>query len=138
MGRRFRNSPRQNTIPLYRMDGTYLKHVSQDEADNRIYRREAEYRCAKCFRNSARGRCVSGADHKMELHMTVPLRNDGASPCTITASECEANVGIGGETKVASAQRKVGAWLETFDTKAPCIGWLRYPHDDRSVQVARA
>jgi len=119
------------------MDGKYHRAVTEAEANNLIFRNEAKWRCARCFRSSERGRCISGKEHQLELHMTVPLRDDGASPAALTARDSEANMGIGSEGKVAAARDKVAAWPEVYDTKAPCIGWLRFPKDG-AVEVGHA
>lgn len=111
------------------MDGKYLRAITRAEADNLIFRNEVKWRCSKCFRSSQRGRCISGKEHQLELHMTVPLRDDGTSPAALTARESEANAGLGGDGKVSAAREKVQAWPEVYDDKAFCIGWLRFPRD---------
>jgi len=135
----------KNSIPLYNLEGRHRRYITQAEADDYVFREQAEWRCGRCGRRGERGRCLGSAKHKLALYLIVPERRDGNSPCAITKGDMEANVGIAGDPnqepdkkRVAAAQDKIGAWLETFDSKAPCIGWLRYPHDDRSVQVARA
>ena len=131
--------------PLYETEGRLRRYVSNDEASDLVFRKTAEWRCGRCGKSSDRGQCFGGEEHKPTLYLIAPEQGDGNSPCSITKSDMEANVGIAGDfgqpsddSRVAAAQDKIGAWLEIFDTKAPCVGWLTASQQDRSFQVASA
>jgi len=121
-----REAKNDSTLPAGRQ---MFRHIAQDEADNLTFRNEAKWRCSRYFRSSQRGRCTSGNEHLLEMHMTVPLRDDGTSPAALTARESEANADLRDDAKVSAAREKVQAWPEVYDDKAFCISWLRCPRD---------
>src|SRR5271166_3419594 len=132
---RHHRSSKQNTIPLYSFEGRLKRYITEAEAGEVIERNKAEYRCGRCGRQGGKGRCLGAEVHKLALYLLEPENIGRISPCTLTASDMQANVGIAGDPglpapngRVAAARAKVDVWMEVFDTKAPCVEWSQFPN----------
>ena len=106
------------SIPLQNFEGKHRRYISQSEANGLLETGKATKFCRRCGRSSERGRCLGGGEHQTVYRLREPERRERHSPCTITARESDAVMGIGSPSFVDASREKFEAWPFVGDTKA--------------------
>jgi hypothetical protein len=111
---------RNANIPVKSVHGHTLFYVTMMKALDML--REKDAAGNKLYRDTTHW--IHGKGRPMPvLQFNAPLKEDSQSPCSIPASQVEANAGVDGSQSWQRRVRdKIQAWPHIHDNLAVCVG----------------